>query len=191
MKINSNQRNTTVNIALTGLMGALVFVGTFLNIPIPALGDKTMIGFGNVFCILSGLILGPVYGGLAAGIGSFLFDLTGIWAASAPFTLVFKFLMAFVCGLIAYGGDKTAKNLKRLIIAAVLGSLTYTVLYLTKSYIEAVLFGNAAGAVQKILIIKGSASLTNAIIADVVAIPIFITIRKALEKNHIGGKLRG
>ena len=189
MKLNTNQKNTTVNIALTGLMGALVLVGTYLNIPIPALGDKTMIGLGNVFCILSGLLLGPVYGGLAAGIGSFIFDLVGGWASSAPFTLVFKFLMAFVCGLIAYGGDKTAKNLKRLIIAAVLGSLTYFVLYIGKSYIEAVLLGNAAGAVQKILIIKGSASLTNAVIADVVAIPLFIAIRKALEKNHIQGRL--
>jgi uncharacterized membrane protein len=189
MKVNSNQKNTTVNIALTGLMGALVLVGTYLNVPIPALGDKTMIGLGNVFCILSGLLLGPVYGGAAAGIGSFIFDLIGGWASSAPFTLVFKFLMAFVCGLIAYGGDKTAKNLKRLIIAAVLGSLTYCVLYLSKSYIEAVLLGNAAGAVQKILIIKGSASLTNAVIADVVAVPLFIAIRKALERNHMQGKL--
>ncbi|WP_312694655.1 ECF transporter S component [Caproiciproducens sp.] len=63
MKFNTNQRKTTVNIALTGLMGALVLVGTYLNVPIPVLGDKTMIGLGNVFCILSGLLLGPVYGG--------------------------------------------------------------------------------------------------------------------------------
>ncbi len=84
--------------------------GTYLNVPIPVLGDKTMIGLGNVFCILSGLLLGPVYGGAAAGIGSFIFDLVGGWASSAPFTLVFKFLMAFVCGIIAWGGDKSAKN---------------------------------------------------------------------------------
>lgn len=189
MRINTNQRNTTVNIALTGLMGALVLVGTYMNIPIPVLGDKTMIGLGNVFCILSGFILGPIYGGLAAGIGSFIFDLVGGWASSAPFTLVFKFLMAFVCGLIAYGGDKTAKNLKRLIIAAVCGSLTYCVLYIGKSYIEAVLLGNAAEAVKKILIVKGSVSITNAVIADIIAVPLFIAIRKALEKSHIGGKL--
>jgi uncharacterized membrane protein len=189
MKLNSNQKNTTVNIALAGLMGALVLVGTFLNVPIPVLGDKTMISLGNVFCILSGLLLGPVYGGAAAGIGSFIFDLIGGWASDAPFTLVFKFLMAFVCGLIAYGGDKTAKNLKRLIIAAITGSLTYCVLYLGRSYIGAVLLGNAAGAVKTILITKGSVSLTNAVIADVVSIPLFIAIRKALERNHMQGKL--
>lgn len=189
MKLNSNTKSTSVNIALTGLMGALVLVGTYLNIPIPVLGDRTMIGLGNVFCILSGLLLGPLYGGAAAGIGSFIFDLIGGWASSAPFTLVFKFLMAFVCGLIAYGGDKTAKSLKRLIIAAVSGSLTYCVLYLGKSYIEAALLGNAAEAVRTILIVKGSASLTNAIIADIISIPLFIAIRKALERNHILSKI--
>lgn len=190
MKLNTNRQTTTVNIALTGLMGALVIVGTFLNIPIPALGDKTMITFGNVFCILSGLLLGPVYGGLAAGIGSFIFDLIGGWASSAPITLVTKFIMAFVCGLIAYGGDKTAKNVKRLIIAAVTGSLTYCVLYIGQSYIEAVLVGNAAEAIKQILIVKGSTTLTNAVIADVCAVPLFIAIRKALERNHLQGKIR-
>lgn len=188
MKINTNQRNTTVNIALTGLMGALVLVGTYLNVPIPVLGDRTMIGLGNVFCILSGLILGPVYGGAAAGIGSFIFDLVGGWAASAPFTLVFKFLMAFVCGLIAYGGAPTAKSVKRLIVAAVSGSLTYSFLYITKSYVEAVLLGNAAQAVQTIIITKGSVSLTNAAIADIIAIPLFIAIRKALDRAPLPGR---
>lgn len=188
MKINTNQKDTTVNIALTGLMGALVLVGTYLNVPVPVLGDRTMIGLGNVFCILSGLILGPVYGGAAAGIGSFIFDLVGGWASSAPFTLVFKFLMAFVCGLIAYGGDHTAKSVKRLIVAAVSGSLTYSFLYIAKSYVEAVLLGNAAQAVQTIIITKGSVSLTNAAIADIIAIPLFIAVRKALDRAPISGR---
>lgn len=159
-----------------------------MNIPIPALGDKTMISLGNVFCILSGLLLGPLYGGAAAGVGSFIFDLMGGWATSAPVTLVTKFIMAFVCGIIAYGGDKTASNIKRLIIAAVTGSLTYCVLYIGKSYIEAVMLGNAAEAVKQILFIKGSTTLTNAVIADVCAVPLFIAIRKALKRNHIQGK---
>lgn len=182
MKINTNQKDTTVNIALTGLMGALVLVGTYLHISIPVLGDRTMIGIGNVFCILSGLMLGPVYGGAAAGIGSFIFDLIGGWASSAPFTLVFKFLMAFLCGAIAYGGDQTARSIKRLIAAAVSGSLTYSFLYITKSYIKAVLLGNAAQAVQTIVVTEGSVSLANAVIADVVAIPLFLAVRKALDR---------
>ena len=186
MNTNLNSQKTTVKLAFTGLMGALVLVGTYLHIPIPVLGDKTMIHLGNVFCILSGFILGPLYGGAAAGIGSFIFDLIGGWASSAPFTLIFKFLMAFVCGLIA---NKNANKVSRLVVAAVLGSITYSVLYITKSYIAAVLIGNAADAVKTILITKGTTTLINAIIADVVSVPLFIVINKALLKNHIGIKL--
>jgi uncharacterized membrane protein len=189
MKINTNQRNTTVNIALTGLMGALVLVGTYLNIPIPVLGDKTMVGLGNVFCILSGLILGPVYGGAAAGIGSFIFDLIGGWASSAPFTLVFKFLMAFVCGIIAYGGDKTASRLSWLIIAAICGSLSYCALYLGYSYVKELLIGSAVPVINAKITVKAATTLTNAVIADVVSIPLFLAVRKALVKNHVQGKL--
>lgn len=190
MKFNINQQKTTVNVALTGLMGALVLVGTYLNVPIPVLGDKTMIGLGNVFCILSGLLLGPVYGGAAAGIGSFIFDLVGGWASSAPFTLVSKFLMAFVCGIIAWGGDKSAKKLSRLILAAVAGSLSYCALYLGYSYVKELLIGSAVQVVNLKIATKAAATLTNAVIADVVAVPLFIAIRKALAKNHLGGKLR-
>jgi uncharacterized membrane protein len=189
MNAVKNQK-TTVNIALTGLMGALVLVGTYMNIPIPVLGDKTMLSLGNVFCILSGFVLGPVYGGLAAGVGSFIFDVTGGWATSAPFTLVFKFIMAFVCGIIARSGDQMKKKLSRLIIAAVAGSLTYSILYLTKSYIEAVLLGNSAEAIKMLLITKGCTSLTNAIIADCISIPLFLAIRKALADNKITGRLQ-
>ena len=64
MKVNVLSKNHTINLAVTGLMGALVFVATyFFKIEIPVGGDRTMIGFANVFCILSGMLLGPVYGG--------------------------------------------------------------------------------------------------------------------------------
>ena len=51
MKLNLNERNTSVNLALTGLMAALVLVATmFFKVEIPVGTDKTMIGFANVFC---------------------------------------------------------------------------------------------------------------------------------------------
>lgn len=188
MKINANQQNTTVNIALTGLMGALVLVATmFFKIEIPVAGDKTMIGFGNVFCILSGLLLGPVYGGAAAGIGSLLFDLLGGWFTSAPVTLVTKFAMAFICGLIAYGGDKSGKKISRLIVAAVVGSLSYCVLYLGYSYVKELLIGSAVQVVNIKIATKLGATLTNAVIADVISIPLFLAISRALKKNHVRG----
>lgn len=188
MKLNANRQNTTVNIAITGLMGALVFVSTmFFKIEIPVAGDKTMIGFANVFCILSGLLLGPVYGGLAAGVGSFLFDIVGGWASSAPVTLITKFLMAFLCGLIAYGGDKTAKKLSRIIIAAIVGSLSYCALYLGYSYVKELFLGSPVDVVNIKIATKSVATLVNAVVADVIGIPFFLAVRKALERSHLHG----
>ena len=192
MKLNSNRQNTTVNLAMTGLMGALVFLATmFFKIEIPVAGDKTMVGFANVFCILSGLLLGPVYGGLAAGVGSFLFDIVGGWASSAPVTLITKFLMAFICGLIAYGGDKKAKKLSRIIVAAVVGSLSYCALYLGYSYIKELLLGSAVQAANIIILTKLAATLTNAVLADVIAVPLFLAVRSALERSHLRGGISG
>ena len=49
-KISKKQNSTIVNIALTGLMGALVYVATmFFKVEIPVGADRTMIGFANVF----------------------------------------------------------------------------------------------------------------------------------------------
>ena len=97
---SSKKKFTIYQLAFTALMAALVFVSTQFNIKIPlGMGVTSMISFGNIFCILSALLLGPIYGGLAAGIGSFFFDLLDpVFITSAPFTLVFKFIMAFVCG---------------------------------------------------------------------------------------------
>ncbi len=185
MRINTSRKSGAVNLALTGLMGALVIVGTFISIPIPVLGDRTMLGLGNVFCILSGLLLGPVYGGLAAGVGSGVFDLVGGWASSAPTTLINKFMMAFVCGAIAWSGRSEGRRLYRVIAGAVSGSLTYCVLYLFKSFVEAKLEGSADEAMAILLGTKAAATIVNAVIADVVAVPLALAIRRSLESNRM------
>ena len=70
---SSKKKFTIYQLAFTALMAALVFVSTQFNIKIPlGMGVTSMISFGNIFCILSALLLGPIYGGLAAGIGSLL-----------------------------------------------------------------------------------------------------------------------
>ena len=63
---------STKQIALIGVLSALVFAATYLHIDIPTALGKTMIHFGNVVCLLGGLLFGPVTGGLSAGIGSAL-----------------------------------------------------------------------------------------------------------------------
>lgn len=191
MKGKTISDNKTTNLALTGLMAALVLIATmFFKVQIPVGGDKTMIGFANVFCVLSGMLLGPVYGGLAAGIGSALFDLMGGWASSAPVTLVTKFAMAFLCGLIVWGGEKAEKAVSRVIAGAVTGSLAYCVLYIAYSWIKQLVLGSAWQVIQLQLSVKIPVTLLNAAIADVIAVPLFFAVRSALKHSGLTSIMR-
>mgnify|MGYP000615174666 CR=1 FL=1 len=73
----AQDKKAIYRITLTAVFAALVFVSSMLSVPIPvAIGDVTRIHLGNIFCLLSGFVLGPSAGGLAAGLGSALYDLT-------------------------------------------------------------------------------------------------------------------
>ena len=86
-------RVSALKLAMTALMAAMVFLFSYISIPIPNPLLVTRVHLGNVMCLLSGLMLGGPLGGAAAGVGSFLFDLFDpVYITSAPFTLVFKFV---------------------------------------------------------------------------------------------------
>ncbi len=173
-------------IAFVGIMAALVYVtSAYLQISIPTAIGSTRLHIGNVMCLLSGLLLGAVPGGLAAGIGSMFFDLTNpVYIASAPFTFVFKFLMAWVCGMIA-GRSNTPKTW-RCIVGAVVGALCYVVLYLGKSFIEDhFVLGLPLDAVVLTVTQKGLVSTVNGIIAAAVSVPLFLTLRPLLKRAKL------
>lgn len=187
-------KSSIYKIVTVGLLGALVFVSNYLSFPIPVpVGDISRIHLGNVFCLLSGFVMGPVGGGLASGIGAALYDLTNpAYVASAPFTFVFKFLLAFVCGLIAHKGKMSGNMLgeckistPRYFIAAIAGSVTYIILYLAKSYITAVLAGSAPEAAAIALITKLATSSVNAVLAVVISVPLSAVIHKALKSMKL------
>ena len=80
----------TKKLVLTALFMSLTMVATmFIRIPLP-LG---YVNLGDAFVFLSVFILGPIYGTVAAGIGSALADLFG-YILYAPGTLIIKTAMA-------------------------------------------------------------------------------------------------
>ena len=177
---------TVKQCAFMGVMAALVYAASaYLQIPIPTAIGSTRLHMGNVMCLLSGLLLGPVSGGLAAGIGSMFFDLLNpAYIASAPFTFAFKFLMAWVCGMIAKGADK--KTLLRCIVAAVVGAVTYVVLYLSKSFLEDYfVLGLPIEAVMLTVAQKGLVSTINGIIAAAVSVPLYLTLKPLLQRANL------
>lgn len=186
-----HKKVSVYQLALLGLFAALVFAGSKIEVPIPvAIGDVSRIHLGNIFCLLSGFVLGPVYGGLAAGIGSALYDMMNpAYITSAPFTFVFKFALAAVCGLIAYAGQHKGEHHGLNIAAAVGGSMTYMALYLGKSFVQGLLLGSEMGAVLTALATKLVTSSVNAAIAVAVSVPLYTVVRLALKRSHLLEKM--
>lgn len=176
---------TIREITLTGLMAAMVYVtSVFLQIPIPTAIGNTRLHMGNVLCQLSGLLLGPVSGGLAAGIGSAFFDLTNpAYITSAPLTFVFKFLMAWVTGTLYRAWQKKGRTALYTAVSASAGAMTYVVLYLGKSFFSSYfLLQMPMEAVLLAVGQKGAASIANAVIAVIAAVPLSMAIRPALKR---------
>lgn len=176
-------------VAFVGIMAALVYVtSAYLQINIPTAIGSTRLHMGNVMCLLSGLLLGPFQGGLAAGIGSMFFDLTNpMYIASAPFTFAFKFLMAWLCGIITHKCGK--EILWKTILGAVSGAVCYVILYLGKSFIEDhLILGLPLNAVMLTVAQKGLVSTVNGIIAAVVSVPLYLTLRPLLQRANLLSK---
>lgn len=77
---------------MTALFAALACVAT-MSIRIPTPGTGGYIHPGDAIVILSGVVLGPSYGLLAAGIGSAISDLLGGYFVYVPITFVIKGLL--------------------------------------------------------------------------------------------------
>lgn len=90
----------TKKLVMAALMAALTYVATtVIKIETPTMG---YIHPGDAFVILSGVFLGPLTGGLAAGIGSMLSDLLSGYLLYAPATFVIKALTAVIAGNITF-----------------------------------------------------------------------------------------
>ncbi|MFR3833979.1 MAG: ECF transporter S component [Eubacterium sp.] len=96
-------------IVLTALFAALVYVATSI-IRYPTFGTQGYINIGDSIVLLSAWLIGGVYGGLAAGIGSALADLLAQYVTYVPGTFIIKFLMALVAYLIFTALKKTNIN---------------------------------------------------------------------------------
>jgi len=179
---------TVHNIAIVGLLAAMVFVLTkFISIPIPSPLGKTALSLGNAMSVLSALLFGPLMGGLAAGIGNALVDLTDpAWAPEFWITFINKFLMAYVAGVVLHK-IRLGREKVRVWFAGLAGGLTYCVLYVIKNIVSGVYVKGFAlnVAVAETLAVKLPTSLANAVLAVVCASALYLALRPALEKAHV------
>ncbi|MBQ8428244.1 MAG: ECF transporter S component [Clostridia bacterium] len=135
---------TTKKLVLTALLMALTAVSTmFIRVPLP-LG---YVNLGDAFVLLSVFILGPIYGTIAAGVGSALADLLG-YIIYAPGTLIIKTAMA----LVAYLFYKLLlKATKKAVLAEIVGGVAGAVIMAFGYFFyETLFFETAAVAIVNV-----------------------------------------
>lgn len=155
--MNSNLKK----IVITALFAALACVAT-MSVRIPTPGTNGYIHPGDAIVILSGVILGPVYGLVAGGIGSAMADLLGGYFVYVPITFAIKGLIAVIAGLIY---KKLGKSSKSRYAAVVLGGITDIVLVAGGYFVcEYFLYGASAAASIPANIIQGVGGLIIAVV---------------------------
>ena len=151
------------------LFAAICFGMTTVAVPLPVVGYGNL---GDCFVLLSGWLLGPIWGAVAAGLGTALADVALGFAVYAPATLVIKALMAilaFYVGKLLAGDEagllrRTAAH----VCAAVVGELLMIGGYFAY---ESMLYG-VASATGSLL---GNA--TQAVVGAVLASTVITVIR--------------
>ena len=156
---------------MTALFAALACVAT-MSIRIPTPGTSGYIHPGDAIVILAGIILGPAYGFLAAGIGSCLADLLGGYFVYVPITFAIKGLVALFAAL-AY--KKIAKDSKTAWAGVFAGGIIDMVLVAGGYCLcEFFLYGTAAFLSVPSNLIQGTGGL-------IIACALYPVLRRPLE----------
>ena len=173
--------NNLKKLILAALFAALSCVAT-MSIRIPTPGTSGYIHPGDAIVILSGIILGPVWGFLAGGIGSALSDLIGGYFIYVPITFVIKGLVALAAGLLH---QKVGKNQKSRYIAVILGGVADIILVAGGYFVcEFFIYGAGAAASIPANIIQGVGGL----VISCILYPILISIPNVRQTAVTAGK---
>lgn len=163
-------QTTTKKIVIASMLAALVCVATMIiKIPSPL---KGYLNLGDCVVLLSGWLLPPVYGFLAAGIGSALADVFSGYAMYAPATFVIKGLMAvaaYYCFLLL---NKKIRSLSSRVVS---GAAAEVIMILGYFVFEGFLYGFAPSLIN--IPANGVQGIAGLIIG--------VILIKIFEKNNI------
>jgi len=128
---------------MAALFAAFACVAT-MSIRIPTPGTGGYIHPGDAVVILAGVILGPVWGAAAAGIGSAMADLVGGYFFYVPVTFMIKGAVALIAGVVY---RKLGRTPKSRYAAVVLGGVGDIILVAGGYFLcESMVYGTAAAA---------------------------------------------
>lgn len=162
----------TLKLVQGAMLAALVFVSTYIiRIPSPANG---YVNLGDCFVLISGWLLGPLYGALAGGIGSSLTDLLSGYAHYVPGTFIIKGLMAYSAAIIYRSFEKNSLSLW---FSGLIAECIMVVGYFFYAFL---LPGKGIAA---------AASIPGNIVQGIVGIVSAVALMQVIKKNNILLKL--
>ena len=176
------QLTHTKKLVLCALMTALTTISTMIiQIPSPTSGQ---VNLGDVFVLFSAFCLGPIYGAVAAGVGSALADLLSGYVIYAPGTLIIKAVMA-VCAYFVFIWLK--KVFKRSYPSMLFGAIVAEIIMIVGYFLySCLIMGEGLAAAASILgnVVQG----TVGIIAAPLLVEVMLYAVKGFVKNK-GDKL--
>lgn len=163
-------KTKTQKIVMASLLAALCCVATMIiKIPSPL---KGYLNLGDCVVLLSGWILSPLYGFLAAGLGSALADVFSGYVTYAPATFIIKGLMALIAYFVFKILQNKIGNLPSRIISGIVAEVIMVLGYF-------VFEGFLYGFIPSIVNIPANA------MQGLAGIILGIIIIKVFEKNRI------
>ena len=149
------------------IIAALIALTTVLTllVRVPIAPTRGYIHLGDTGVYFAAFAFGPVFGGLAGGLGTALADLLSGYAYYAPISLVVHGLQGLVA---AYIGYRAATS--RQVLGWLVGSLIMIAGYFLA---EVILYGVGAALVE----VPGNA--IQAAVGGVIAIPLVAAMRRA------------
>lgn len=153
----------TKKMVTAALMAAFTCIATMIiKIPTPTLG---YIHLGDGLVLLCGIVLGPVTGALAAGIGSMFSDIFSGYVSWALPTLIIKALTAGAAGLLFHKFKNNQKSAHARSISVIIGGLIgETIMVLGYFLYEAGMAAYASGGFT-------TAALAAGIVSSAAGIP--------------------
>jgi uncharacterized membrane protein len=160
----------TKKLVMAALMAALTCVATMMIvIPSPL---KGYINLGDCLVLTSGWLLSPVYGFLAAGLGSALADLFAGYVLYAPVTFLIKGVMALIA---CFGFRLLHKKCNHLISRIISGAAAEIVMILGYFVFEGFMYGFIPSAVN----------IPANSVQGIAGMIIGIVLMKTIEKSKI------
>ena len=146
--MKNKKRAVTLNITLTAIFAALCCAATMISVPLPF----GYFNLGDVIVLSAAWLLGPLYGAIAAGIGSSLADVLLSFVSYAPATFVIKALMAVAAYALFSVVSKIIKGKKSDVLSSGISAIAAEIIMVAGYFLfEAFVMGyGASGALASI-----------------------------------------